>query len=88
MDADIVKGVFAPVAIYCTKLIPDFGTHLNGTLHCLKDLSVGTQSIQSSSLFLLSEGLVVHELIRLFSFENVRIVLVQNLAELKVLLHL
>jgi hypothetical protein len=29
-DADIVKGVFAPD---CTKLIQDFGTHLNGKLH-------------------------------------------------------
>jgi hypothetical protein len=33
MDADIVKRVFAQVAIYCTKLKPDFGTHLNCKLH-------------------------------------------------------
>jgi hypothetical protein len=27
------QGVFAPVAIYCTKLIPEFDTHLNGKPH-------------------------------------------------------
>jgi hypothetical protein len=32
-DSDIVRGVFAPVAIYCTKLIPEFDAHLNGKRH-------------------------------------------------------
>jgi hypothetical protein len=32
-DATIVKGVFAPVAIYCTKLIPNFRSLLNNKPH-------------------------------------------------------
>jgi hypothetical protein len=32
-DATIVKGVFAPVAIYCTKLIPSFRSLLNNKPH-------------------------------------------------------
>jgi hypothetical protein len=32
-DATIVKGVFAPVAIHCTKLIPNFRSLLNNKPH-------------------------------------------------------
>jgi len=32
-DSNIVKGVFAPVAIYCTKMIPNFGSLLNAKPH-------------------------------------------------------
>jgi hypothetical protein len=64
----------------------------NTALGKVEGVLVGKRCYRSTflGLLLFSEGLVVHELVHLFSFQNikVRIVRVHHSAEIKVLLHL